>query len=334
VSLTWTVTLAIPASARASPPRTSSLSWVRLPGADSCVATQDLAKDVETLLGRGVFVSASRADVSVEGRIEPKANGGFHAVISVRDDKGAQLGTRVIEGAGKCSEMREELALVLAVMIDPDAMNRPPPPQPAPLAPPAPPPQPVAPAPAVVITPPVPPARMPPSELDRKWHLDAGTSLAGEVGLLAHPTLGVRVDALLTPPHWIPLEGYGAVWPYDSVSGSASGTFTLAWVGGGLCPLRYLGQRWLFYGCASGIVGAVLSEGGGYRDGLSPVLAAEIEGRLTLRLGGPFAMRAGVGGNLPILHPSYSAGASQNAQTLYRMSVVAGTADIGLGLVF
>src|SRR5258708_255178 len=48
--------------------RTSSLSWLRMPGSDSCIATQALARSVEERLGRRVFVSAAEADVSVEGR--------------------------------------------------------------------------------------------------------------------------------------------------------------------------------------------------------------------------------------------------------------------------
>ena len=51
--------------------RTSSLSWIRLPGAERCVSTQDLARDVEQRLGHPIFVSPSEADVSVEGHIEP-----------------------------------------------------------------------------------------------------------------------------------------------------------------------------------------------------------------------------------------------------------------------
>src|SRR5579871_52850 len=78
-------------------PQSASLSWVRLAGADGCVATQDLARDVEERLGRTVFVSASEADVSVEGHIEPSQPGaGFHAVLSIRDSKGTLLGTRDI----------------------------------------------------------------------------------------------------------------------------------------------------------------------------------------------------------------------------------------------
>ena len=71
-----------------------------------------------------MFVSAAQADVSVEGHIEPKSGGpGFHAVITLRDAKGTLLGTRELSRDEKsCAEVRETIALVIAVMIDPDAM--------------------------------------------------------------------------------------------------------------------------------------------------------------------------------------------------------------------
>ena len=54
--------------------RTSSLSWVRLPGAESCLAASELSTRVEAKLGRAVFVSPSVADLAIEARaeIEPK----------------------------------------------------------------------------------------------------------------------------------------------------------------------------------------------------------------------------------------------------------------------
>ena len=50
--------------------RTSSLSWVRLEGADQCIGAQELARRVEERVGRRVFVSASQAELSLEGHVE------------------------------------------------------------------------------------------------------------------------------------------------------------------------------------------------------------------------------------------------------------------------
>src|SRR4051812_4022025 len=109
--------------ASASEGRTSSLSWLRMPDADACIATQALARSVEERLGRHVFVSAADADVSVEGRIEKRKSGkGWHAVITIRDGKGALLGTREVDRPdASCEGMNDPLALIIAVMIDPEA---------------------------------------------------------------------------------------------------------------------------------------------------------------------------------------------------------------------
>ena len=115
----------------------------------SCIATQALARSVEERLGRHVFVSAAEADVSVEGRIEKRSAGGWHSVITIRDGKGALLGTRELDRPdASCDAMNEPLALVIAVMIDPEAKlssASSPPPLPPPTPAPAP-----APAPAPV----------------------------------------------------------------------------------------------------------------------------------------------------------------------------------------
>src|SRR5688500_19747658 len=97
-----------------------------MPGADACIATQPLARAVEERLGRETFVSAAQADLSVEGRIEKNPKGGWRAVITMRDPKGALLGTREVErDDASCDAMSEPLALIIAVMIDPDAATRP-----------------------------------------------------------------------------------------------------------------------------------------------------------------------------------------------------------------
>src|SRR5689334_7531634 len=65
----WGLFLTLAMSAWCAAPayaqRTSSLSWVRLPGAETCIPTQTLAERVEQRVGRQVFVSASQADLSL-----------------------------------------------------------------------------------------------------------------------------------------------------------------------------------------------------------------------------------------------------------------------------
>src|SRR5690242_20041849 len=113
-------------AARAQPAQaqqTSSLSWVRLPGAESCISTQALAERVEQRLGRRVFVSASQADLSLEGRVERvAAPPAFVANLVVSDPLGRVLGRRVLRTAGTdCAQLEASLVLVIAIAIDPGA---------------------------------------------------------------------------------------------------------------------------------------------------------------------------------------------------------------------
>src|SRR5205085_2531060 len=118
---------------RAAPAeRTSSLAWVRAEGADGCIGGRDLADAVERILGRRVFVSASAAEVAVEGHVD-RAASGWKATLRISGDHGAVLGSRELEShTPDCREMDRALAFVIAVMIDPDAADRPPSPIPAP----------------------------------------------------------------------------------------------------------------------------------------------------------------------------------------------------------
>ena len=60
------VLAAVPAVAAAQ--SKSALSWVREPGAESCIGTVELGQRVERLVGP-MLVSAPEGQVSVEGRI-------------------------------------------------------------------------------------------------------------------------------------------------------------------------------------------------------------------------------------------------------------------------
>jgi hypothetical protein len=309
-------------------PRTSSLSWVRLAGADTCVSTQDLARDVETRLGRSVFVSPAQADLSVEGRIEPaRGKPGWRAVVVLRDAKGVTLGTRELaRDAASCDAMREPLVLVVALMIDPDASTAPPPPPPAS---PAPPPQTIVVEKQVpvYVAVPAPPARSPPPE--PTWHIDVGASLAASVGLLPHVEPALAGSALVEPPSFIPLEAYGALWLDSTADGGP--TFALAYVGGGLCPLRYRDELLRLYACASGQLGYVKATS---PDSAQVHVAGVVEGRGSLRLLGPIAARAGASLVVPFLRPSFDYVDTQTgAAAAFRMSAVAATIDAGLGLV-
>jgi hypothetical protein len=85
--------LACTAGIAAAAARRSSLSWVRGEGAETCIGTRALAEAVEKRLGRSVFVSAAKADISVEGMVERK-DAPWRAIVTVADADGNILGTR------------------------------------------------------------------------------------------------------------------------------------------------------------------------------------------------------------------------------------------------
>lgn len=125
-------------SARAEPDarRTSTLAWVRLPGAEACIGPVELAAAVEARLGRVVFAPVSRADLAVEGRIEPTGLG-FGATLVVSDRDGRRLGARELRSKERdCRAIDRALVLVTSLLIDPEAFrDAAPPPDAAPEAP-------------------------------------------------------------------------------------------------------------------------------------------------------------------------------------------------------
>jgi hypothetical protein len=337
-----TIGLARDGSGDEAAARTSSLSWVRLPGAEGCVATQLLARAVEQRLGRTVFVSAAQADVSVEGRIEPgRAKKGFQAIITLRDAKGGVLGTRELARAEpSCDAMTEPLALVIAVMIDPDAALGP---KPAPTASP----------PDTPASPPAPPAEREivvqkelvfvpvpvPAKIRAPWLFEGSSAFVTALGLQPKLGLGVGVNAILEPPHFLPVEAFGAIFFDSSAPGDRGSYVTLnvAYVGSGLCPLRWRARVLHLFACAESHLGLTRARAGGFESSSSeafrPLLDGALSGRATVRLVGPLALRAGLSGVVPLLRYRYTYERDDGSRgTAFLASPVAAVLDVGLGL--
>jgi hypothetical protein len=325
--------------------RTSSLSWVRMPGADSCVATQDLARDVEERLGRTVFVSAAQADVSVEGHIEPNANGpGFHAVVSIRDAKGALLGTRELARPEKsCDEMRAPLALIIAVMIDPDAAMHPKP---------APPPPPKPPEPTVItrteketvyVPVPTPPKVEVPARPPAPWHVEVDADFVAAFELLPETGAGIAATLLVDPPHVPVIEVHGATFFDNGASADrgARGTFDLSYGGLGVCPLRLrlVNERFLIHSCAAVDLGVMRVHATGFdtpdQNESRFFSALDLEIRAAVRVVGPLVFQIGVGGVFPFALDSYVFDRADGTKAvLFTQNQAAFVAGAGLGLSF
>jgi hypothetical protein len=96
-----------------------ALNWVRHAGAESCIASVELAQLVEVRLGRTLFVAAPDALIAIEGAVRPSAQGGFDAEIAVSDGRGTLYGNRELHAGSDCRELDEALALVIAVTLRP-----------------------------------------------------------------------------------------------------------------------------------------------------------------------------------------------------------------------
>ena len=325
--------------------RTSSLSWLRMPGGEACIATQALARSVEERLGRRVFVSAAEADVSVEGRIEKRGAGGWHSVITLRDAKGALLGTRELDRPdGACSAMNEPLALVIAVMIDPDAKlgAGSPPPLPPPAASSA------APAPLPSPAPATPPAAPPdadaaPKSAKEPWRFQGDAVGTITSGVAPKVDAGGSIAGTLFLPNGIPLglRGYGSLFlPTTAEEDGARASFDLFYLGSAICPTLRRPAVTLML-CFGGHLGVLRShpetQGRNIDDKTEIIWNAVSEGRITVPLIAPLAITGGLSAVLPLLRPTFGYTRSDAASTpanLHKVSSFAVAADAGIGFFF
>ncbi|XXY52646.1 hypothetical protein WME91_16075 [Sorangium sp. So ce269] len=342
------VAAACPARA-SSGEQTASLSWVRLAGAEACVGARALAQAVEARLGRAALVSAARADLTIEGRIEPGGSGGWRAVIAIADAEGAVLGTREIATASpRCGAIDSELALAIALMIDPSARLSPsaPPALAAPAPPPAPSPAPVPPPATAPLPPPpqvivqrilipVPPPAPPPPE---PWRVEVGAGPLFGLGLLPSPGVAAVIRARLTPPRFLSLEVGGAVWfPNETTTGASSTRFS--WSEGfvSACPVS-IGSATRLSACAGARLGALRVNGIGFGvDRTDERLTAGItlDVRLARRLFGPLTAGGGLGLIAPLVRDTfYYIDAEGREREVFQMAPLAGTADVLLGVDF
>jgi len=338
---------AAPAAAEA-PPRSSSLGWVRLPGAEACVGTRELALAVEQRLGRSAFVPPAQAEVFLDGHVAP-AGPGFRARLTLSDAHGVVLGTRELEALeGGCRALDEPLALVIALLIEPDAIlaaRRPaaPPPHRGVEAPCVPAPPPPLPPPA---EPPLDdtatgPRPLPPAE---PWRESLSLGGAVAAGLLPRAGVALSLRGEIVPPSFFPIEIGGAVW-LDATASAASGpsrgaTLSLSYAMLGLCPLAWSAGGTSVRACAELEVGAIRSVGFGFAGGTGagqeqPVGQVGVTGRVSRRLVGPLEIGIGLGLVVPFDRARFFyVDAAGNPQELFRMAAVAAVVDGAIGVAF
>ncbi len=329
-ALLFAAALLAPRAARANPaPRTSTLSWVRLPGAEGCIGSRALAVAVEHRLRREVFVPPSRAAVAVEGRVE-RTPDGFRAVITVSNEAGVPLGSREIRSKGsRCGAMDDDLVLVIAVMIDPEAALAPPRPA-APPLPPWPPPRPAQPLPPTA-QPAACPA--PPS-----WQVSLQAGGVAVLGLLPRVAGGVLIRSHIEPPRFWGFEVGGVLFPaVQATQGTAGASFQLAEAFLSTCPLTLHAFGAALSACAGVQAGAIHATGFGFSGASAEeqgLFNVAVEGRVRRRIVGPLVAGAGLGLVVPTLRTRFSIPSTAADQVLFTMAPVAGALNLSLGVEF
>jgi len=288
---------------RVGSPRAAALGWFRAPGAESCIGARALAEAVEARLGGAALAPASRADVSIEGIVDP-ADGepGWRVSITVADGAGKVLGTRKLSHAGTdCRAIDEEVSLTIALLIDPDAMLSPPAasserkkPRP-----------PAAEAQEVAIWRELASAPAPVKRVPVPWH---AAFLAGPVvsfGALPKVGVGAQIRGLFTPPRFLSFQIGGSVWAPATVSFGPEGTsFFMALGTLSACPLAGLARGFRYAACAGLEVGGIRASGFGFplageRERLH--VGGVLEGRVVRMLKAPFALSMGFGLSVPFV---------------------------------
>jgi len=316
------------------------LSWSRLDGAADCIGTRELAQAVEQLLGRAVFVSAAKADVSVEGQVKRVGKvGQWEAIITMSDHQGKPLGFReLISESSTCRDLDESLALAIALMIDPDAMSKPP--VPPPVTPSAKPTEP--PPPKVVIEKqpvyiPVPAPPKPPEKNPWRWDLRAGPALA--VGVVPDVGFTLHAGVTMQPPWPVAFEGSTTVvLPRKTEVGAASADFLMFYFSGAICPLALRGYSLTFWLCIESQFGAIH---GSARDfavndqSTRFILNSAVRARLSYRVVGPLTLGGGVVGAVPWIRDRFVyRDGSGSVQELFRLSPILFVPELHVGLSF
>ncbi|WP_437479392.1 hypothetical protein WME75_33415 [Sorangium sp. So ce1014] len=328
-------------------PRTSSLAWVRMPGAESCVDARTLALAVERRLGRVAFVPPTLGEVAIEGWIERSQEAGvWRAAIRVFGAGGMAIGSREIEADQvDCRAIDDQLELVIALLVDPDASLVLPRAagspaasagggapgagtavRPAPL-PPA--------AKAAAALPACPPAPAAPSA---SWRVRGAVEAVGGLGLVPGPaSVGVGVRAHAMPPRGPGFELGGVLWASPDVRAApGSPAFSLAYGRLSVCPIEIVRGGTALSGCVGAMLGSLRVEGPAVPRRFRHerlVFDLSLDTRVRRRFVGPLFGAVGLGIAVPTVRDVYfytdAAGARHD---IFQMSPVSAILDLGLGL--
>ena len=324
------------ADADTPPERTSSLAWVRMPGAEACIDARALMQAVELRLGRAAFVAPTRGEAAIEARIERlQSPDAWHATITVFDATGARTGLRELQTErADCRAIDDELELVIALLIDPSAL------QAAPMPPTPPVVSPVTPPAARPAAPPAPLVRPPPSPAPgRPWRVGVEAGPIVGVGLQPGDVgAGIAFRAHVAPPRGPSFDLGGSFWA-DNLVETAAGdrTFSLAYGSLSVCPIDLTPSDIELTTCLGAQLGSLRVNGVGipskYRqEQLVVDLFADARLRRFL---GPLFGSFGLGIAVPTVRDRFYFTDAQGARhDVFQMSPVAVLIDAALGFQF
>jgi hypothetical protein len=217
---------------------------------ERCISTPELEQAVQAQLGRVAFVeSGAPAALLVRVRIDESAPGRFRAAVwseTVPPAVDAPTNQRELEATGDCRALDEQLALVVALLVDSDPDPAPAPPEPEPQpAPPEPPAPPIQDTSAVSSAPNWESAPAGP------WHLALGASGLVGLGALPEAAFGAAIAVLATPPAWpgLRLRAVGFAPGRASLTPDAWLDITWLFAGVAVCPELGSVGAFTFSGC-------------------------------------------------------------------------------------
>jgi len=344
-----------PSVALARAPILPGLSWVRLPGAESCISTIALAQRVEDKLSRPVFVPTSAAEVTIEGFVKPREGGGFATHLAVVALDGRVLGTRQFEtNSPDCGEIEEALTLVIAVTLNPDSalagfsMLSPEMQAeldrllsgdvvPSTTAPPV----------AVVPVPNAKPAVDDGSGADVRpefaipeYGIRLEAAVLGGAGMMPTPSVGLELGVAFLPRSWFPilvtLQGFAPRTLAAPNRENGETDFTVGRVAALMCPGQRTGVITVD-GCIGFDAGVMRVKTRLYRfndDLWRPVFDLALQTNLRFRLGGGWSLRGALSIGAPVTRLSVVARLREGEkEELFTVSPVTLALHLGAGVV-
>ncbi len=269
-------------------PGTSSqahLDWDGQAAELGCPAGEQIAADIDGILGRAATTHQNNAALVVSARFE-RNDEGWLARLGLARPGGEPVGQRVLDSADPdCSALAGPIALVVALAIEattPEERE-------------------------VRLTVPAPAPRVPSPETE--WRAQSRGEAVASGGLLPGFALGARLSLGLIPPGWWPLHVAVTLWPeVEQLDEDRGGRFSAWHAGLSVCPPLATSETGAISLCAGVDAGMMSATGVGldYTDSPTRFLAlGHAELTAHLRLGGPFSLGVQAGAAVPFLRPRF-----------------------------